>query len=43
MKIVGITTEDLPTIIAGLVSKGLGFTSRQCPDGSWTVELTGAF
>ena len=43
MKITDIKTQDLATIIAGLVREGIGFRSYQSADGTWYIEFTGAF
>lgn len=43
MKITDIKTQDLAVIIAGLVREGIGFRSYQSADGSWYIEMTGAF
>jgi hypothetical protein len=44
MKMIGITTEHLATIIASLVKEGLTFeASPGRHEGEWEIELTGGY
>lgn len=43
MKIEGIGTADLATIVAGLVAQGVKFRAYKTGVDVWAIELTGGF
>jgi hypothetical protein len=43
MKIEDVSTEDLATVVAGLVRAGVTFRVNATMKGDWIITLTGGF